>query len=410
MQHSDRPVRRGRTAWLVALVALVIPAWSAPAAHADTSSQTWTLRTAAETRGWDGIAYGNGLFVAVSVHDTRGSGIMTSPDGVTWTSRTPPAGSYAYRDVVWSGTQFVAVGNSGRAMTSPDGITWTGRAMANLTKNYYGVAYGAGLFVAVGGTNGAIETSPDGITWTSQGSGTTSNLRDVTYGNGLFVAVGSTAVGQPQVTTSPDGTTWTTRSAAEANGWYGVEYGNGLFVAVSTDGTNRVMTSPDGITWTSRSAASSAMWRSVAYGAGTWTAIAGNGTDGSDADLGGGAVMNSPDGITWYSATPASTTSWRNVTYGNGLFVVVSDAGAVMTAPPATYSGAPGLVVRQSVPLAANGTCAGIDDSAFGYGTGLQGGWSRSWQPWPNQGAGGYACIRALVHVGGGWRVDNSVA
>ena len=28
-------------------------------------------------------------------------------------------------DVIWAGTQFLAVGNGGTIMTSPDGIEWT---------------------------------------------------------------------------------------------------------------------------------------------------------------------------------------------------------------------------------------------------------------------------------------------
>lgn len=267
-----------------ALVTLIA---SAPSARADEAYQPWTLRASAGNFAWDGLAYGNGLFVAVSNDDLRGSGIMTSPDGITWTARTPSAGNYSYRDVIWAGTQFVAVGSSvngaspGRAMTSPDGITWTARTVSVNGKNFYGSAYGAGLIVAVGGAGGAIETSTDGITWTSRASGTTANLRSVTFGGGQFVAVGSTAAGQQQVLTSPDGITWTPRTAAEANNWYDVAYANGLYVAVAHTGDHRVMTSPDGVTWTARDAASQDAWRSVTFGGGTWTAVAGNSTDNS---------------------------------------------------------------------------------------------------------------------------------
>jgi len=65
--------------------------------------------------------------------------------------------------VVWSGTQFVAVGNPG-ILTSPDGITWTAQA-AGSAYSLYGVAWSGTLFAAVG-TLGTIVTSPDGITWT----------------------------------------------------------------------------------------------------------------------------------------------------------------------------------------------------------------------------------------------------
>lgn len=120
--------------------------------------------------------------------------------------------------------------------------------------------------------------------------------------------------------------------------------------------------------------------------------------------------MFSFDGITWQSATPATTTNWRNIAYGAGIFVAVAGTGQVMTAPPASSSGAPGLTVRQSLPLDANGECAAIDDTEFAYGSGLTGGWQRSWQPWPNDGVGGFACIRAIINVSGRWSIDNTAA
>src|SRR3989338_9105023 len=175
----------------------------------------WTSRTSAASLRWDGITYGNGLFVAVA----------------------------------WSG-----LGN--RVMTSPDGIAWTIQASA-ADNNWNSVTYGNGLFVAVSddGAGNRVMTSPDGETWTSQTSAADNSWNSVTYGNGLFVAVAWSGLGN-RVMTSPDGITWTSRTSAVDNTWNAVTYGDGLFVAVYQTGTgNRVMTSPDGITWTSRTSA-----------------------------------------------------------------------------------------------------------------------------------------------------------
>ncbi|TGL59030.1 hypothetical protein EHQ64_16635, partial [Leptospira sarikeiensis] len=49
-------------------------------------SLSWTARSASAASGWWGIAYGKGLFVAVG--DSGTNRVMTSPDGITWTSRT----------------------------------------------------------------------------------------------------------------------------------------------------------------------------------------------------------------------------------------------------------------------------------------------------------------------------------
>jgi len=256
---------------------------------------------------------------------------MTSPNGITWTTRTSAA-DISWRAVTYGNGLFVAVainGTGNRVMTSPDGITWTIRTSA-ADNEWYGVTYGNGLFVAVAvsGTGNRVMTSPDGITWTIRTSAADNLWLAVTYGNGLFVAVSATGVGN-RVMTSPDGTTWTIRTSAADNDWYGVTHGNGLFVAVAATGTgNRVMTSPDGTTWTIRTSAADNNWYGVTYGNGLFVATAISGT--------GTRVMTSPDGATWTIRTSAADNSWYGLIYGNGLFVAVSDTGTgtrVMTSP-----------------------------------------------------------------------------
>jgi predicted RecA/RadA family phage recombinase len=148
---------------------------------------------------------------------------------------------------VYGNGLFVAVANTGtgnRVMTSPDGITWTSRASA-ADNAWHSVVYGDGLFVAVAttGTGNRVMTSPDGITWTSRASAADNGWRSVTYGDGLFVAVASSGTDN-RVMTSLDGITWTMRTSAANNSWWSVTYSNGLFVAVSLNGSpNQVMTS-----------------------------------------------------------------------------------------------------------------------------------------------------------------------
>ena len=64
--------------------------------------------------------------------------------------------------------------------------------------------------------------------------------------------------------------------------------------------------------------------------------------------------------------------------------------------------------IPQGLPLSATGTCDALDDKAVAYGTGLTGGWKRSWEPWVNstigangQRIGGWACTRTLINKGG---------
>ena len=273
------------------------------------------------------------------------------------------------------------------------------------------------LLLVVAGTllgAGAARAEQAGITWTSQTSAADNGWNSVTYGNGLFVAVAFTGIGN-RVMTSPDGITWTSRTSAADNEWNSVTYGNGLFVAVAGSGIgNRVMTSPDGITWTSRTSAADNDWRSVTYGGGLFVAVAGSGT--------GNRVMTSPDGITWTSRASAADNGWLSVTYGGGLFVAIAYTGSgnrVMTS--GVFGGAESvdpanwIAIRQGLPLSATGTCDALDDKSVAYGTGVTGGWQRSWEPWVNttlgvdgQRIGGWACIRTLINKGGStWMITN---
>ena len=53
--------------------------------------------------------------------------ILTSPDGVTWTTRESISDTSLY-GVTYGNSTFVAVGSGGTILTSPDGVTWTERA------------------------------------------------------------------------------------------------------------------------------------------------------------------------------------------------------------------------------------------------------------------------------------------
>jgi hypothetical protein len=277
---------------------------------------------ATDTNRWTSVVYGNGIYVAVGYDWNLGVGlVMTSADGIVWTSRTPSENSDWY-SVTYGNGLFVATadGNgTNRIMTSSDGIAWTARTAPELNP-WDAITYGNGLFVAVStsGTN-RVMTSPDGITWTPHAAAEANPWESITYGNGLFVAVAYT--GTNRVMTSPDGITWTARSASVANSWQSVTYGAGLFVAVAWSGTgDRVMTSPDGINWTTRTSATDTSWQSVTYGAGLFVSVSYTGTN-SD-------IMTSADGITWISRMSGTLNKWQGVTYGNGQFIAVSYVGS----------------------------------------------------------------------------------
>jgi hypothetical protein len=87
---------------------------------------TWTQRTSGTGNDLIGVAYGNGLFVAVGDDGT----ILTSPDGVSWTQRTSGTGNLL-EGVTYGNGLFVAVGKDGTILTSPDGVSWTAADLAD---------------------------------------------------------------------------------------------------------------------------------------------------------------------------------------------------------------------------------------------------------------------------------------
>jgi hypothetical protein len=289
----------------------------------------WVARSTPENSSWNSVAYGNDIFVAVSMDGTNR--VMTSPDGFTWTVRLAAAMN-SWSSVTFGEGIFVAVSTTGtgnRVMTSPDGITWTiGVSAADST--WTEVRYGAGRFVAVAST-GTVRAmySLDGTTWVSSASLASETWIAAAYGNGLFVAVGTNAVA-----TSNDGITWTSRTCPTGI-WTGAAYGENLFVAVGASGTSRAMSSPDGVTWTERTAPGTYTWRAVTFGYDRFVAVASSGLPATN------AVMISYNGIDWLlresvDPVPASPPPWLAVTYGAGLFVAVSDVNfgvpQVMTA------------------------------------------------------------------------------
>jgi hypothetical protein len=189
-----------------------------------------------------------------------------------WQRRNPFPHPYPLYGVNYGGGTFVAVGRSGTILTSPDGVTWMSRT-SGTPRNLWGITYGNNTFVAVGDGD-TILTSPDGVIWTPRVSGTANDLLGVTYGNGFFVAVGYPGA----IFTSPDGVTWTPRSSGSSNYLYGVSYGNNTFVAVGSGGIILTSTSPDGANWTAEDSGTSTWFNVVTYGNNTFIIVGDGGT------------------------------------------------------------------------------------------------------------------------------------
>ena len=235
---------------------------------------TWTTRTSANSTALKSICWSPELkmFVAVASSGT-GAKAIYSYDGITWYNGNN-VGDYSWQGVDWSPELglFVAVSNNGgttnSAMRSSDGINWTvtGLSMASYSYNYIVWVPFLNRFYTTCWSNG-ISYSSDGITWINTVVGASTYTRDVTYSNelGLLIVVLYLSGGNTVMATSPDGLTWTQNTnSALTNGWIRTEFAPELGICVTTaaaTGTGtRIMTSLDGATWVVRTSAADNNW------------------------------------------------------------------------------------------------------------------------------------------------------
>jgi len=101
---------------LVALL-LTLVAYSTSASSGSGAGTTWTLRVPG-FNNLNGVAYGNGIFVAVG----GGGTILTSRDGVSWIRQTSPT-SERLESVTYGNGTFVAVGEGWSSPPNLDTFT-----------------------------------------------------------------------------------------------------------------------------------------------------------------------------------------------------------------------------------------------------------------------------------------------
>lgn len=175
--------------------------------YSSPDAKTWTVGAYAPCGG-----IGSTIIAAPASFVNAGSS-LTGPclatsgnAGATWTTGTSPvpAGQSTTKGF-WTGSQFVLLGTAGILATSPNGLTWTTRTTSTTATLNGGVATAAKIVVV--GQSGTVLTSADGgVTWVKQASGTTNTLNRVVWTGTQFYAVGAAGT----VISSPDAVTWST--------------------------------------------------------------------------------------------------------------------------------------------------------------------------------------------------------
>lgn len=326
-------------ALLASMLSIFVPA-------AQATSMTWT-NPGAEKIGWrysedsyvedsdidfhpTSIAFGNGIFVAVSDSYQNNTAIETSADGNTWIPRVADT-TVQWNTIAFGGGVFIALGinqnwDASVGMKSTDGINWTPITLASTDVNWKSLTYGGGRFVAVGEPNAGSPSSltmysSNGITW-SMGAGDNGQYWNaVTYGDGKFVAVGRNGSGlqdEDVITSSDGGQNWTTSGSDHEIEWAGITFGNHTFLAVS-QGT--IMTSTDGSTWveTNNNTANYVYdaWYRVIYAANKFILI---GDDGQNS----GRIAVSSDAVNWEYQQVQLARSWSAAAFGNNRLVITN--------------------------------------------------------------------------------------
>ncbi len=135
-----------------------------------------------------GIAYGNGVYVAVSLNNN----VYYSTDAVNWTKATTPATStiLAGRQVAsvcFGNGRFVISCTDDRVITSTNGSTWTTIS----TAMYLGtISFANGKWSGTGRYGDYKWKSTDGLTWSTNGYWSPANMHTgMVYSNGKWYYV-----------------------------------------------------------------------------------------------------------------------------------------------------------------------------------------------------------------------------
>jgi hypothetical protein len=291
------------------------------------------------TNGVGTVAAADVTNIDVSCVDTGGG--VTS--GWTWANPLPQGNNI--EDIIWAGSQFVAVGAYGTIRTSPDGINWTTQD-SGTNEFLFGVAWNGSKLIAVG-ANATILSSSDGITWSSIDVGLITRLNKVIWSGSQFVAVGGYV--NSQVLTSPDGVTWTPRNVATSYvSLVDVAWNGSVFAAVASGSGiyNYVYTSPNGITWTRRYLGPSNTGYSITTDDNQFVVAAGR------------YVYTSIDGITWSLVVDENVNPYAvYASLWDGNQFVLAASNALLTSPDGvTWTTSAGLSFGSVLTFATNGS------------------------------------------------------
>ncbi len=303
--------------------------YSTTAVQTSPDTVTWTSRTLPATSNWTGATPGTQTIVIVTA--SANTSAAYTYDAITWTAATMPSNG-PYTTPVYGSSTYVSTKTASTTAFaySTNGTTWSAGTFP--TSGAWTVVYGGGQWVAFQAnvSTNVCMSSTDGINWTNRTFPTTQTWFDVAYGGGTFVAT-NTASTTTHAYSTNGGVSWTTMTAPVLNG-YSAWNGSEWRMCTNLTGATAASSSTDGITWTSAVAMpASGLW--------------------------GRPVYASPLSL-WYNGQLVSGTAGGRVTGGNTVSNWTTTSGGT-GGQPAYLNGklvVPGLAASNSVSVSTNGT------------------------------------------------------
>jgi hypothetical protein len=181
-----------------------------------------------------GIAYGNGVWVAVGMNSAGASSIIYSTDGYTWSAATGTTFSVGGLSIHFANNVFIAVGEgTNTILRSADGQNWftVGGSTFSGANIGYSVSYGYGRWYAVGDNKMYISVD-NGLNWSDSGSSffTGQKVLSIVVGEGILVGLVSNGISSLYYTSS-NLNSFQSISVTPSR-IYGLAYGNKRYMAV----------------------------------------------------------------------------------------------------------------------------------------------------------------------------------
>ena len=182
----------GKTSNLVAIATdglkLVMAGDSGGVLLSSVDGQTWTDHSVSDGTSFAAVTYGQGKFIAVGRAADNSFVIYSSTNGEDW-NKVSNSTKQLY-GVAYGNGIFVAVGLNGYIYESYDAVNWSVVTPPNTAISFSSISFGAGKFY-VGGTAETIITSSDGLSWTTENTGGSKAVRMIKVGGGQVLASGS---------------------------------------------------------------------------------------------------------------------------------------------------------------------------------------------------------------------------